>query len=208
MTLREDNTQALITLLQKAGTSQAGALALVDAGVDVTATASDGMGLLSLAAKRAMSDVVARLIAAGADVNHRDHCGKTPLMWATWNDSALSIIKLLNAGAEIDAQSDRGGTVLMEAAWRGQSNIVSVLLLRGADPTIAQYDEKNASYSTAADIALEGNHPDVADLIRAGVAAFAEKQKWLAAQKHIRQGLPLREKTTPVRKIAFRKAGP
>jgi len=59
---------------------------------------------------------VARLIAAGADVNARDNDGRTPLVRAAWYGHPDIVAALLKAGADVDARNNDGKTALMWAA--------------------------------------------------------------------------------------------
>jgi len=92
---------------------------------------------LMLAAARA--DVIAALLAAGADPNPGNHFGKTALMYAIAARNDEGVRALLKAGANVDATTDalppycsdlKAGlrTPLMYAAWHGNVEIVKTLL--------------------------------------------------------------------------------
>ena len=73
-------------------------------------------------------------IKAGADINARDKDGKTPLMYAAWNNQNPEVIKvLLEAGADVNARDKNGWTPLMYAAWNENPDVIKVLLEAGAD---------------------------------------------------------------------------
>lgn len=82
------------------------------------------------------ADVVATLVAAGADVHARfvgPHT-ETPLHWAASNDDVEVLDALLDAGAEIDAGGAviADGTPLTDARAFGQWNAARRLVERGA----------------------------------------------------------------------------
>ncbi len=70
------------------------------------------------------------LIKAGANVNHADNEGKTPLMLA---QTAEETNVLLKAGANINQADKQGKTALMYAAERGDIETVKHLIKAGAD---------------------------------------------------------------------------
>jgi uncharacterized protein len=75
---------------------------------------------------------VARLIAAGADVNARNDYGATPLSEAAVVGNVEVIRKLLAAGADVEAANDDGQTALMIIARTSNVEAASLLLKRGA----------------------------------------------------------------------------
>ena len=64
---------------------------------------------------------------------------------------------LLEAGAEVDAQQHGGYTPLMSASLHGNGPLVDLLLEHGAARELESDDGK-----TAADMARDGGHEDVA----------------------------------------------
>jgi uncharacterized protein YecT (DUF1311 family) len=88
-----------------------------------------------------------RLLAAGADPNHTNAFGKTPLMVAAHFDRPDSVTRLLKAGAKVDALTTSGSVTLMEAPKRaGRTALmyaaenaspaaIKALLDAGADPS-------------------------------------------------------------------------
>ena len=83
-------------------------------------------------AKRDLTEI-ARLVAAGADVNRSNGDGMTALMVAcAERDDSLRRV-LLEHGARVNAANDRGGTPLMYSATVGDLEAVQLLLSRGAE---------------------------------------------------------------------------
>ena len=72
------------------------------------------------------------LLAAGADVNHRDNNGEVPLMFAACKNVPGIIRVLVAAGASLDYQL-HGYTALMCAVDRGHLEAVKALRDLGAD---------------------------------------------------------------------------
>jgi len=108
------------------------------------------------AAARARLDIVRRLLARNIDINARYPHDLTLLMWASGADEkvgeteAIEVVKyLLDAGAHIDDRDARGRTALMIAAEGGRAEIATVLLARGADPSLKDKAGKRAADLTA-----------------------------------------------------------
>lgn len=69
-----------------------------------------GSGPVNLAASSSHADVVRLLVRSGADVNERDACGWTPVMWAI-NCGNLPLVSfLLSYGADVDAKTNKGAS--------------------------------------------------------------------------------------------------
>lgn len=115
-------------------------------------------------------EFVQLLLDRGADVNAIDASGTwSALMMATNNSHEpssmpLSVIELLiTSGATINLQTgDMRFTPLMFAARNNREDIVTCLLANGADKTL-----QNKAHKTAADLAREEGHEELADLIEA-----------------------------------------
>ncbi|RPA96785.1 ankyrin, partial [Choiromyces venosus 120613-1] len=72
----------------------------------------------------------------GADVNHRNLWGATPLHYAAASqDNGQCTLMLINAGAEVDSPDNHKDTPLHWAASRGCYLPAAVLLAMGADFT-------------------------------------------------------------------------
>jgi ankyrin repeat protein len=88
---------------------------------------------LMMAALRARVDWMERLLALGAQVRRE---GWTPLHYAASSPEVRPVALLLERGAPIDAISPTGTTALMMAARYGAIDAATLLLARGADPTL------------------------------------------------------------------------
>lgn len=88
---------------------------------------------LMYAALHGEIDLVKRLVARGAQVNHT---GWTPLHYAATTGQAEVIEFLLESNAYIDAASENGTTPLMLAARGNQTRAARLLVERGADPSL------------------------------------------------------------------------
>lgn len=82
---------------------------------------------------------VARLIAAGADVDLADKHGFTPLHFAAQGNAAEAVRLLLAAGAVVDLPDEFGDTPLWRAVskCRGDGAVIKMLREAGADPYYA-----------------------------------------------------------------------
>jgi len=82
----------------------------------------------------ANTEILAELVAAGADVNASDEKGRTVLMKAVYSDYAdvQRIRLLLDAGADINARAKDGDTALTEARKKGNSDVLATLVAAGA----------------------------------------------------------------------------
>jgi ankyrin repeat protein len=139
-----------------AAASYAGNDAIVEAllaqGADAQAPDDTGKPPIVYAAAGARLDVVKRLLARNIDINTRYPNNLTLLMWASGPDEkvleaqAIKVVSyLLDAGAHIDDRDDRGRTALMIAAEGGHAEVASLLLARGADPSLKDKAGKRAA---------------------------------------------------------------
>ena len=93
-------------------------------------------------------EVLAYLLAAGADPNPRDTDGDmVPLHWAT--DRRIAKL-LLTAGANPDAKDQYGETPLHMAASRKHAGVVTALLASGANPNLKNDDGQTPLHIAAA----------------------------------------------------------
>ena len=114
---------------------------------------------------------VARLIAAGANVNAVDKNGYTALMWAaSYIQSAGAdriVADLISAGADVDMCDDEGRTALMISAWWSHAKTVTALIAAGANVDAHDHDGNTALMLAA----REGNTESILALTIAPEAA-------------------------------------
>jgi len=90
---------------------------------------NDGITILSWAAIANRVDIARLLIERGADVNHVDKKGMTPLLYAAsidFGDSAM-VELLLKSGARTSAQTKEGQTALDLARQYSNANLLGSL---------------------------------------------------------------------------------
>ena len=129
----------------------------------VAALSADGYTALHFAAFFAKPEAARTLIEMGApvDVVAANEMRVQPLHSAAAGHNIEVCRLLLAAGAEVDARQAGGFTPLHEAAQNGDPEMVELFLSAGADPGLRTDDER-----TAADLADEAAHPDVARRLR------------------------------------------
>jgi hypothetical protein len=89
---------------------------------------SDGDTALFYAAKSGITDIASVLIQAGADINHSNNVGQTPLMYA--GNSEMTEF-LLRCGAKANHVSQANETALVKAAEDNNTEILQFLLEYG-----------------------------------------------------------------------------
>jgi ankyrin repeat protein len=146
---------------------------LVDEGADVSER-NPGYRRTALhyAAMEADGDMVAILLAAGADVDARDEHDMTPLLSTPSNRTrarAAVAAALLAAGAKPDLVSDEGWTALHYAAFEGADDVAKVLLDAGADPNVTDHAGVTPLHVAA------GNHAAYERVVEALLAGGADR---------------------------------
>jgi ankyrin repeat protein len=128
---------------------------------------SDGFTALHLAAFFGHAPAARLLLEHGADPALRSRhqfIKVTPLHSAVAREGAADVETakvLIEGGAPIGAREEGGHTPLHSAASNGSRPMVELLLANGADPLAARDDGK-----TPRELALEGGHEEVAELLR------------------------------------------
>ena len=93
----------------------------------------------------------------GADVNHRDNDGNTPLILGGDIDMVKALVE---AGADVNARNSNGDTPLHRALEEGRIREAKYLLRKGAD-----YNVLNNSQVTPIQIAVEKGMDEVLQLM-------------------------------------------
>jgi len=134
---------------------------LVNAG-GLRGTSHDGWTPLHLAAHFGQKDVVAYLLAQGADVDARSRnpLGNTPLHAAAAGGAPTCVALLLRQGADPNAAYLDGLTALHVAASNGDDATARILLASKAEPDMRTHEGKSAL-----DLAQEKGHERVARLL-------------------------------------------
>jgi len=97
---------------------------------------------IQIAARDGNLGRVRSLIAAGTDVDAKNHNGRTALMSAVYFQNKAVIRELLGDGADVNVQDSSGRTALMIAVMSGSIDIAKALLAAGADVKIADQHKK------------------------------------------------------------------
>lgn len=103
---------------------------------DANRSRPDGKTALMFASQLSDTELVARLLTAGADVNGRNANGGTALMYAALGGDATVTALLLDAGARHDTKAKLGWTALEVAAVKGHISAARKLLEAGAEPDV------------------------------------------------------------------------
>jgi ankyrin repeat protein len=128
----------------------------------------DGFTPLHVAAFFGKVETLRLLLARGASpsVRSTNAMANLPLHAALAGRMPLEGLRLLlDAGAPVDDRQHGGWTALHAAAQHGQVDRIDLLLERGADPSLPTEDGRSA-----ADLADEQGHADVAAYLRARAA--------------------------------------
>jgi len=105
---------------------------LLKAGASANATGNDEPPH-QRAATRGHTEIVARLLDAGADVNAVDRSGITPLMRAAQNGRVEMVELLLARGAKVNHTNVAGYTAIMWTRRNGYHDVEKLLLTAGAE---------------------------------------------------------------------------
>jgi ankyrin repeat protein len=149
---------ALVIALKK--NDLAIAQTMLRAGTDVNLAALNGVTPLMAAAFGGQIDIARELLARGADVGAVDRLRKSAMVYAAGEGHTEIVKLLLTHGVDADTIYANDLTALMWAAGQGKAEAVRALLDAGA-----RTDLKDNRGKTAADIAHELKHEDVARLI-------------------------------------------
>ncbi|UJR22944.1 hypothetical protein I4U23_025971 [Adineta vaga] len=116
---------------------------------------------LTLSCAGGHEELVSLLLQRGANIEHRDKKGFTPLILAATAGHANIVARLLDNGAIIEAQSERTkDTALSLACSGGRQEVVEVLLKKGANR-----EHRNVSDYTALSLAASGGYVNIIRLL-------------------------------------------
>lgn len=119
-----------------------------------------GSTALTWAAEKGNTEIIEKLIAHDADVDHATHKGYTALSFAASRGDTTNVEALLSHNPDVNHADFRGETALDKAARNGHLDIVKLLLFNGAD--IGHRDNKG---KTALQKAVDARKDDVAAMI-------------------------------------------
>lgn len=127
----------------------------------IDATDSIGRTTLAWAAWQGDEDAVKALLACGADPNHKDTSGRTPLFMSLSAKGPKCLRLLLNAKADVDIRSNDGRIALATAVeLQDNTNFSELLLSHGADVECRDKDTWTPLHLAAAN-----NHPNQVSLL-------------------------------------------
>jgi ankyrin repeat protein len=117
---------------------------------DVNAAEADGSTPLLWAANLNDTDLVSRLLNAGANPNVRNQLGSTPLAEAAFSANTAMVKALLDAGADPNATCADGQTPLMLIARTADVAAAKLLLEKGANPNLKEAQREQTALMWAA----------------------------------------------------------
>ena len=120
------------------------------------------------AVQRGSLDDLARLAAAGADIDARDAHGQTALMLAAVEGDADVVDWLVARGAMLDHTAKYGLSALMLAVINGHVDIVRTLVRAGANLTLKGTGAPGFAGKTALDLAVGRDDHDMVTILSHG----------------------------------------
>lgn len=100
------------------------------------------------------------MIKRGADINHKDTEGISPLMIIASQGNAPMLVQALNEGAIVNDKDRYGCTALMRAVREGYASTARILVERMAD-----VNATDSQGTTAIMIACSGGYLDIARML-------------------------------------------
>lgn len=155
------------TQLHDAAARKKGITEALRAGADVNAKDKEiGWTALHWAAADGDEELIHTLLAHRANVNVGDSLGKTPLHVAAGEGQLKAVQALVAARANLNAADANGLTPLHHAVRRGDRDVVAYLLSQRVD-----VNARTKAGATALQMAVAGEKPEIADLLRRHGAA-------------------------------------
>lgn len=137
---------------------------LLNKGVNIETTNSEGFNALKAASRGGHRDCVSLLLNKGAVVNAMNEGDFTALMEASIGGHSDCVSLLLNMGANVNSMACDGLTALFAASIGGHHDCVSMLLNKGANVNIIDHEGRTAlfaaclgGYSTCVSLLLDNN---------------------------------------------------
>jgi uncharacterized protein len=150
---------------------RAAALDLIAKKADVNVAEADGSTALLWAANLDDTDLVSRLLRAGASAKVRNQLAATPLSEAAFNANTEMVKLLLDAGADPNAAGPDGQTPLMIVARTANVEAAKLLLDKGANPNVKEAQREQTALMWAA---VSSQGPMVRMLLAAGAEPDAK----------------------------------
>lgn len=104
---------------------------------DVDQATEHGKTALMAAAAAGDSELLGRLLAAGADPAATNRLGGSVLMYAVGSGDLETVRRLLDTGIAADGRASNGWSAIMMAAAKNQDELLALLANTGADPNQA-----------------------------------------------------------------------
>lgn len=125
-------------------------IALLAANADVSVVSRNGRTALTEAGSTDHNDLVPFFLARGANPNHADPDGATPMIYSARSGSITALLWILTFHGQLSVRTRDGYSPLMESVLGGNREIAPVLLKLGVNP-----EEKTRYGLTAADLAAD-----------------------------------------------------
>ncbi len=138
----DDNQKMLIKAMRKNDVSTV--TSLIEKGTDLNFEM--GLTPLVMAIRAGNLTLVDTMLAAGAEVNFTESQPANALVSAAATGNEVMLKRILDAGADINARAHGVPyrTALMQASESGHMALVALLVKRGADLTIGDYNDDQA----------------------------------------------------------------
>lgn len=105
---------------------------LINTGIDVNSTDSEGVSVFSNACMYGNREIVKNLIGKGAGIYSKNKYGNTPIYSAIEADNKEIVELLIEEGSDVNDYNNAWYTPLMYAASRNSKNVAQTLIDNGA----------------------------------------------------------------------------